>query len=225
MRGIVYDRAVQRGTRAAYEGVRQAIVEGTYEPGRRLVEQRIAEDFDVSRTPVREALRMLEAEGLVTSEPNRGAAVRAFSTEEIVDVYELRARLESYAAELAALRASHEQMAEITNAAKTFSVAVPDATRGDLAGIRALNRANERFHGALLDAAGHVRLGGVLARTVDVPLVFRAFQRFDRAELRRSALFHGLIAEAVAAGDGDRAGRLMTEHVLQGRDALLANMA
>ena len=85
-----------------------------------------------------------------------------------------------------------------------------------------VHEANGRFHGAVVAAAGHERLQQLLASTVDVPLVYRAFRRFDADELRRSALFHHLIAGAVAAGEGARAGRLMAEHVLLGRDRLLA---
>lgn len=82
----------------AYRRIRSAIVEGQFRPGQRLVEQRIAEDFAFSRTPIREAMRRLQAEGLVHIEPNRGALVRPMTLEEILDLYELRARLEAYAA-------------------------------------------------------------------------------------------------------------------------------
>src|SRR5689334_24083599 len=89
------------GAAHAYAKVRQAIVENRYPPGHRLVEQRIAEELGLSRTPVREALRMLQAEGLVVSERNRGSMVRPLSETEIVDLYGLRIRLESYAVEMA----------------------------------------------------------------------------------------------------------------------------
>ena len=92
------------GTTHAYEQVRAAIVENRYAPGQRLIEQRLAAELGLSRTPVREALRILEAEGLVVSERNRGATVRPLSPTEVVDLYGLRIRLESYAAELAAER-------------------------------------------------------------------------------------------------------------------------
>ena len=77
------------GVAHAYEQVRAAIVENRYPPGRRLVEQRIAAELGLSRTPVREALRMLEAEGLVVSERNRGAMVRPLSSTEVEDLYGL----------------------------------------------------------------------------------------------------------------------------------------
>jgi DNA-binding GntR family transcriptional regulator len=207
---------------SAYERIRQAIIEGTYRPGQRLIEVRVADELALSRTPVREALRMLQAEGLVRSEPNRGAVVRTFSNEEIYDLYDLRSRLEAYGAELAAARRSDVHVERLDQAVELFGRAVEPGIRHDVQGLRDLHAANEVFHQTLLEAAGHERLSVLLARTVDVPLVFQAFRQFRPSEIERSFLFHGLIRDAVVAGDADRAGRLMAEHVLQGRDALLA---
>ena len=86
----------------AYEQIRQAIVEGRYRAGQRLVEKNLGEEFQVSRTPVREALRALESEGLVVSLPNKGAVVRSLSAQDVYDIYDLRVRLELLAAERAA---------------------------------------------------------------------------------------------------------------------------
>ncbi len=209
---------------SAYRGIRRAIVEGRYAPGTRLVEQALSEELCLSRTPVREALRRLEVEGLVASRRHRGMVVAAVTEEDVRDLYELRARLEAYAAELAAQRRSPEQVDRITTAAAAFDRAVESwAPDSDGTGaVWDVHDANGHFHGAVVAAAGHERLQQLLARTVDVPLVYRAFRRFDADELQRSALFHHLIAGAVAAGEGPRAGRLMAEHVLLGRDRLLA---
>ncbi len=89
-----------------YEKIYQRIVEGTYLPGQRLIEQRIAEELEVSRTPVREAFRRLETAGLIVAEKNRGAVVRAVTRADVEDLYELRSRLEALAAERAAVRAT-----------------------------------------------------------------------------------------------------------------------
>ena len=109
------------GSAQAYAELRAAIVENRYPPGHRLVEQRIAEELGLSRTPVREALRMLEAEGLVVSERNRGAMVRPLSPTEVVDLYGLRIRLESYAVEVATERATEAELGELVDAADAFS--------------------------------------------------------------------------------------------------------
>lgn len=212
----------QGSTDSAYLRIRQAIVEGRYAPGDRLVEQALGEELELSRTPVREALRRLEVEGLVTSRRNRGVIVHSATDDEVHDLYELRARLEAYAAELAAERGSPDQLDEIAAAADAFDRLVEasgPAPAGSEA-VWAIHQANGRFHGAIVAAAGHERLQQLLARTVDVPLVYRSFLQFDATELRRSAMFHRLISTAVGTGEGARAGRLTAEHVLLGRDRL-----
>ena len=209
----------------AYERIRQAIVEGRYGPGQRLVEQRLGEELELSRTPVREALQRLVVEGLVLTERNRSAVVRPLSASDIEDVYVLRVRLESLAAELAAARATPEQVHELRSAAGGFEAAIEPVVDGTLDNTRALNASNQRFHDTVVRAADHRRLEQLLVRAVDIPLVFQAFRHLDDEQLRRSALFHHLIADAIAGADPDRAGRLMTEHILQGRDVLLAALS
>ena len=209
------------GAQVAYDAIRQAIVEGGYRPGERLVEQRLAEAHGLSRTPVREALKWLEAEGLIRIEPHRGAVVRPITLDDIRDIYELRAELEGYAARRAAARIDATALAEMASAIDAFEAAVVDAAHGDLEAVRAVNAANRRIHDAVVTAAAHDRLAQLLHRTVDVPLVFEAFRRFDRAELERSNQFHRLVHRALVAGDAARAEALMREHIAQGRDVLL----
>ena len=211
---------------SAYDLIRTAIVEQRYAPGQRLVEQRIAEEFGLSRTPVREALRRLEAEGLVVAERNRGATVRPMSPTEVVDLYGLRIRLESYAAELAAQRATADEVAALARAVAEFSAVRAELGDADeLDDVRALNAANRTIHDLILAAARHHRLSAMLGRTVDIPLVFRAFRVFGREEIERSDLFHHLILDAVQRGDAARAGQLMAEHIHQGMQAVLDGMA
>ena len=216
----------------AYHRIRRWIVEGRLRPGDRLIEQRLAEDLDLSRTPVREALRMLQSEGLVTFEPNRGARVRELTREHIADLYELRARLEAMAAELAAARAMPEERAKLVAADQAFAAAVDAASAAaadpgagpdaELDAVRAVFHHNDVFHLTLLAAAHHEPLTQTLIRSVDHTLVFQAFRHYDRHGMECSVEFHGLITAALVNGEGERAGRLMHEHVLQGRDQLLA---
>ena len=212
------------GARLAYEAIRQAIVEGTYRPGQRLVEQRLAEAHGLSRTPVREALKWLDGEGLIQIEPNRGAIVRPLTLEDVRDLYELRAELEGYAARRAATRIDAAGLAEIDAGIAAFDDAIPAAAAGDIDGVRAVNAGNRRIHGTIVDSAQHLRLAQLLHRTVDVPLVFQAFRRFDRLELERSNQFHRLMRNALAAHDPTRVEALMIEHIAQGRDVLLEGM-
>ena len=212
------------GVELAYQRVRAAIVENRYPPGLRLVEQRIAEELGLSRTPVREALRMLEAEGLVVSRRNRGAMVRPLSATEVVDLYDLRIRLESYAVEVATERAVETDLGELVAAADEFGEVRRKVDLHAVEGLRRIHEANRRFHDAIITAARHRRLATMLAGTVDIPLVFQAFRTFGPEEIERSDLFHHLIAEAMARRDGRRAAALMGEHIAQGRDAVLDAM-
>lgn len=217
----------------AYTQIRTAIIEGRYEPGSRLVEQRIAAEFALSRTPVREALRSLEAEGLVVIEPHRGATVRALGVEDITDLYALRARLEGYAAELAAERHDPADLAVIDEGIDAFGAALAghtgltetDAPGPGLDLARELDAANATIHVGIATAARHTPLQQMLVRTVDASLVFRAFRAFDLDQARKSHEFHQLIRAAIAKREPARAGALMAEHILQGRDVLLAGLA
>jgi len=213
------------GAAHAYAEVRAAIVENRYPPGHRLIEQRIAEELGLSRTPVREALRMLEAEGLVVSERNRGAMVRPLSQTEIVDLYGLRIRLESYAVEVATARISEQELGDLVDAADAFGTVRLSVDGDTVEGVRMLNEANRRFHDGILSAARHHRLSTMLARTVDIPLVFQAFRTFGPAEIERSDTFHHLILEAMCRRDARRGAALMAEHIAQGRDAVLDALA
>jgi DNA-binding GntR family transcriptional regulator len=209
------------GSAQAYAELRAAIVENRYAPGDRLVEQTIATELGLSRTPVREALRMLEAEGLVVSEPNRGAIVRPLSSTEVDDLYGLRIRLESYAVEVATQRATEAELDDLIAAAEAFGAVrrAVDVESDD--GVRQIHEANRRFHDGILAAARHRRLTAMLARTVDIPLVFQAFRAFGPAKVERSDVFHHLIVEAMCRRDAERASGLMAEHIAQGRDAVL----
>jgi DNA-binding GntR family transcriptional regulator len=213
------------GAAHAYEQVRNAIVDNRYPPGQRLVEQRIAEELGLSRTPVREALRMLEAEGLVVSERNRGAMVRPLSPTEVLDLYGLRIRLESYAVEVATERATEAELGALVAAADAFGDVRRTIDVDSEEGVRRLHEANRRFHDGVLTAARHHRLEVMLARTVDIPLVFQAFRTFGPAEIERSDTFHHLIVEAMCRRDPNRAAALMAEHITQGRDAVLDALA
>ncbi len=209
------------GSAHAYTELRAAIVENRYAPGERLVEQTIAGELGLSRTPVREALRRLEAEGLVVSEPNRGASVRPLSSTEVVDLYGLRIRLESYAVEVATQRATEAELGELIAAADAFTTVRGAVDVESIEGVRQIHEANRRFHDGILAAARHGRLTSMLARTVDIPLVFQAFRSFGPAKVERSDVFHHLIVEAMCRRDAERASALMAEHIAEGRDAVL----
>ena len=159
------------------------------------------------------------------SERNRGAMVRQLSATEVVDLYGLRIRLESYAVEVATERATAAELGELVAAADAFADVRRAVDVDSVEGVRQLHDANRRFHDGFLTAARHHRLAAMLARTVDTPLVFQAFRTFSATEIERSDTFHRLIVEAMCRHDANRAASLMAEHIAQGRDAVLDALA
>jgi DNA-binding GntR family transcriptional regulator len=125
----------------------QRIVEGSLEPGSRIVETRIAQELGVSQGPVREALRDLEQLGCVIHEPNRGCSVRDFSLEELLEAFPVRAALEALAARLAAERITKAELAELEQLLERMTKA---ARRGD---AHDQSQANASFHATIVRAA------------------------------------------------------------------------
>lgn len=212
------------GAVIAYQMLRTAIVEGQLAPGQRLIEQRLAEELSLSRTPIREAVRMLTADGLVVAERHRGAVVRKLDRDDVLDLYELRGRLEGYACERAATRITPEQLAIIDTGIEGFGAAVQDKSLSELDRTRRVSAANGTIHGTIILASGHERLAHILSITVDAPAVFAALRGFGEAQLGQSNLFHRLIRDAIARGEPTRAGQLMHEHIMQGRDEVLTQI-
>ena len=115
-----------------YEEIKNHILSGYYRPGQRLIETNLAEELNVSRTPIRDALNRLEAEGLITSSPTRGLTVTKLSKDDIKDLYQARAVLEGLAAKLAALMATEEELRDFSafiRRPKQYSACLPE-TKG-----------------------------------------------------------------------------------------------
>ena len=136
-------RLVQNASVAATELIRQAILDGRLEPGSRLKEEELARELGISRTPVREALLMLQAEGLIETTPNRGAVVRTHDADDLIDLYQLRALLEGYAARQAPRRESPSTSSTCCERAATASTSIADDD------VRELVKENLWFHSAI----------------------------------------------------------------------------
>src|SRR6266849_628285 len=117
---------VQNASVTAKELIRQAILEGGLEPGSRLKEEELARELGISRTPVREALLMLHAEGLIVTTPNRGASVRVHEAEDLDDLYQLRALLEGHATRRAATRISEREIEVLRESCERFDSLSPE---------------------------------------------------------------------------------------------------
>ena len=206
----------------AAQALREEILSGAIASGARLGEAELAGRLRVSRTPIREALTRLAAEGLVELQPNRGARVATWSAGELRDIFDLRLRLEPYAVRLAVPKLSADQLDDLQELAESM---LRNGKPGRAQDLSPIVEANRRFHDAIITAAHHRRLATMLAGTVDIPLVFQAFRTFGTDEIERSDLFHHLIAGAMARREGRRAAALMAEHIAQGRDAVLDSIA
>jgi DNA-binding GntR family transcriptional regulator len=202
----------------ATELIRHAIAEGRLQPGERLKEKELAEMLGISRTPVREALLLLQAEGLVDAMPNRGATVKAYTEAELADLYELRALLEGYAARRAASRITEGQLAILRETLTDFAAARHRNDREEIF------RVNLRFHYTIVEASGVARLANLVRATIELPLVYRSFYLFSPAETELSEGMHRRVTSALTAGDAERAELLMKEHIFEGRDHLLGHL-
>jgi DNA-binding GntR family transcriptional regulator len=203
----------------AAELIRSAILDGRLEPRRRLKEEELARELGISRTPVREALLLLQAEGLLDSAPNRGATVRAYEAEDLDDLYQLRALLEGFAARRAAARISSADVARLRASCERF---VSLRAAEDL---EELVRENLAFHTIILRAAESKRLAELVRQVVQLPLVYRSFYWYSPEQKRVSEDYHRQLAGALEARDEGRAELVMKEHVLEARDFLIAHLA
>jgi len=198
------------------------VLSGELPSGTRLRQEALAKEFGVSRTPVREALRKLQAGGLVDLEPHRGAVVRGLSPREIRDAYEVRAALEALATSLAAERATREQLERLGHAQDEFRAALEQTVArrrgGGEVGEREVRRwgsANDDFHQTIHEASGNDVLADVLAQ------LDRNFPRdLSRLVVSESTVLleanvreHEAILEALSRRDATAARELMQRHV------------
>ncbi len=198
--------------------LRQRIVEGVLVPGAKLNERELSEQLQVSRTPLREALRMLAAEGLVELLPNRGAVVAQMSTQDVSDSFEVIAGLEAQAGELAAARITPAALAEIRALHYEMLAAY---TRRDLPTYYRLNAC---IHSHINLAAGNRVLTQTWA-TLNARLQALRFRsNFDEAKWQRAVAEHEHMVELLAARDGPALGALMRRHLLNKRDAVIELM-
>jgi len=216
---IVQDRAplVRNASAAATELIRAAIVDGRLAPGQRLKEEELARELGISRTPVREALLILQAEGLVDAAPNRGAVVKALDADDLEDLYQLRALLEGHAARRAAANISETALVSLRESCDRFERII----EGD---VQELVKENLLFHNVILDASGSRRVSDLVRRVIELPLVYRSYIWYSVDQRRISAHYHRQIAKALEARDGERAELVMKEHVFEARDVLVAHI-
>lgn len=191
----------------AYARIRAGITGGEWGPGTPLREAELAVLCGVSRTPVREALRRLEAEFLVRRSDGARSYVADWSADDVADLFELRAILEGHAAARAAARITPAELRELDGVNRDLGQAI---AAGDPEGFLAANR---RFHATVLGAARSPRLAQILGALVEQPVVRRTARHYGRDEFARSHAEHAALIDAFRARDAQWAESLMTGHV------------
>jgi len=203
-------------TEDAAERIREEILSGGFLQGEHLVEARIAEQLNVSRGPVREAFKLLRAEGLLEEEPRRGTFVVSLSSADVRQIYGLRAAIEGRAARLLATDPSPPAVAELRESLERIEQAV--AARDPAA----VFRRDLEFHEGLCRLSGNARLHEVFVRYVPM---LRALLRLDErvvGSLDDAVLQHRGLVEAIEAGDPAEAARRAEEHSDHAGDLIAA---
>ena len=204
-----------------FETLRDAIITQVLKPGERLMEIQLADEMGVSRTPVREAIRKLELEGLVIMVPRKGAYVAGVSMKDLHEVYEVRAALEMLAVSLAAERITDEELDALERQVLRESEEEANENENTLDNIVYIDTT---FHDIIYQAANNQRLVQFLN------ILQEQLQRFRAASLSRpgrskTALEeHKQIIEALAERNGDLAAQLAKEHIDNAESAMIFAM-
>jgi DNA-binding GntR family transcriptional regulator len=207
--------ALSLSPRALYEEVaellRQRIFSRELAPGSWIDEMKLAEEYGISRTPLREALKVLAAEGLVTMKVRRGAYVTEVSEKDLSDVYHLLSLLESDAAGVVAQRASDAQIAELQLLHKQLEASAHNREK--------FFAINERFHMRLLEIAGNRWRDQMVADLRKVMKLNRHNSLLKSGRVKESLLEHRALVEALVRRDSKGAVRKMREHFRNGLEA------
>lgn len=201
-------RAVTK-TDAAYGTIRSAIESGEFLPGDRVSAQTLAESFGMSSTPIREAIRLLQSEGLIGISPHQGAVVASFARDELQEVYRLRAALEPIAAGLAAQRANNEQLAELRRIHHLLN-----EVAGANPGTHDAVALNAQWHKVLAQASGSRLLEEFVVRLWSA-LPVQSLWSSSRA--LQSISEHQAVMDALGRGDSKRSMTLMKRHLSNAR--------
>lgn len=200
---------MSKASERAYTQIRGLILSGELPAGSQLGEEALAERCGVSRTPVRDALRRLEADLLVKRNESQRSFVAGWSLDDVTDSFELRAMLEGHAARRAAERMSDERMSSLRETNRRIGQAV----RGTPPNVAAFLEHNRVFHALILEAANSPRLAALLGTLIEQPVVWRTAHHYGRDALLRSHGEHEELLAAFARRDGAWAEAVMAAHI------------
>jgi len=193
--------------------IRNGIMRGHLRPGERLKEDMIAKELEVSRTPVREAIAMLQAEGLIEAPQHRGAQVRSYTPSELEEIYDLRSILEGYAARRAATRITNQELTRLRRSCDAMEKLRPDD-------LERLVRENGVFHDTILKAADAARASSMVGQIRALPLIYQSYAWYTPEQLQLSLEYHRRVLAALEKHDAERAERDMRDHLSNARGAL-----
>ena len=190
-----------------FKTLRQAILTGELKPGERLMEIHLANKLGVSRTPIREAIRQLEREGLVIMVPRKGAQVASITEKSLTDVLEVRLALEKLAVELACKRISYEQKEILKEKMLEFEqlAGTDDASL--------IARADVAFHDAIFESTGNMRLGQMVNNLAEQMYRYRFEYIKDRSGHEKLVSEHRLIYDAIIRADIEEATKQISVHI------------
>lgn len=200
---------MSRASEQAYTKIRAHLLSGAVKPNEQLTEDQLAQITGVSRTPVRDAVRRLEDELLLVRSDTKRLFVADWSRDDIEEMFALRQMLECHAAERAARRLTKAQITQL----EAVNHALKDAIAHSPPDVARFLEANRCFHEAIVDAADSPRLGQILGKLVEAPVVMRTARTYSLEDLRQSARDHDELISAFAARDPDWARAVMGSHL------------
>lgn len=191
-----------------YSKIKNDILNGRYKYGKSLNESRVASELKVSRTPVREAIRQLELEGLVAYIPNKGAIVKGMTKEDVKDIFDIRLKIEGLAAKRAASNITEEQLKELRN---TVELEKFYTEKGDTGNILELDT---RFHELIYKASGSRLLVRILTNFHHYTQKARSLSLQDLQRAKKTLSEHTSIMIAIEQRNREKAEELMQKHIL-----------
>ena len=200
---------MSRASDRAYNHIRSMILSGELQPGSQIREETLAELCGVSRTPVRDSLRRLEAEMFVRRNDSQRSFVADWSLDDLEDAFQLRAMLEAHAAKRAAARITRDQL----KAMRVHNMQLKQAIDSVNPDVPRFLEHNRQFHLIILEAAASERLSSMLLQVTEQPVVLRTARQYDLENLRRSHHEHDELLIAFENRDGDWAAAVMTAHI------------
>lgn len=201
-----------------FNTLRQAILTGELKPGERLMEIHLANKLGVSRTPIREAIRKLELEGLVTMIPRRGAEVAQITEKSMNDVLEVRRALDALCAELACERITEEELGRLKQACDAFEAAV--RTRD----VKKVAKADVELHDIIVQATGNQRLIQLINNLSEQMYRYRFEYIKDISQHQRLIDEHRMIYEGIVKKDKEAASQAAHVHIDNQKKAIIAQI-